>query len=81
MAKKKTIDFSPLSESDWNEAQHLNDTITDRIPENLMNKVWSLHNQINGTRERQPCGCASAARHWVRAMESIRGFVKNVRGE
>jgi hypothetical protein len=81
MTKKKTLNYSPLNESEWEVAQQYADTITDRIGENQMNNVWALHNRINGTNERQPCGCASAAKHWIRAMESIRGFVKNVRGE
>jgi hypothetical protein len=81
MGKKKTIDYTPLTEAEWLVAQEYSDTIKDRIAENQMNNVWALHNKINGTNERQPCGCASAAKHWIKAMDSIRGFVKNVRGE
>jgi hypothetical protein len=77
---KKQLNYSPLTEQEWETAQHLSDTIRDRIAENQMGIVWSLHNKINATSERQPCGCASASKHWIKAMESIRGFVRNVRG-
>lgn len=77
---KKEIDYSPLLENEWLEAQQIEKEITTHIPEGRMRTVWYLHNKINGSNERQPCSCNSSAKHWGRAVDTIRGFVRRVNG-
>jgi hypothetical protein len=79
MAKKK-IDYSPLAENEWIEAQSLVEQITTFIPDDKMNAVWHLYLTIAQTKEPKPCKCASAAKHWGKAMDTIRTFVKKVNG-
>lgn len=80
MSTEKEIDYSPLLDNEWLEAQNIVDTIRDRIPENMANTVWYLHNKILGTKERQPCTCASSGKHWLRAFTTIKEFVQRVNG-
>jgi hypothetical protein len=80
MAKKKTIDYSPLLEHEWNEALNIVETVKSRIPENMAGSVWYLHNKILGTNERQPCTCASSGALWGKAYNTIKEFVSRVNG-
>ena len=41
--------------------------IKGRIPEHLAGWVWGTYNRINGSNEKQPCGCKSAAGLWGKA--------------
>lgn len=77
---KKEIDYSPLLESEWIEAQQLIESITRSIPTDKASSVWYLHNKISGTNERQPCTCASSGKHWMRAYSTIKEFVQRVNG-
>lgn len=45
------------------------------LPEHLMGPFWSWCNQIRGNKEKQPCGCKSAAGHWSRCVEELRNYV------
>jgi len=81
MSDKKMIDYSPLLENEWLEAQQIVSEITTYIPEGRMESVWYLHNKILGTNERKPCKCSSSAKHWGRAVDTIREFVKRVNGQ
>lgn len=80
MAKKKVLDYSPLLESEWIEAQQIVESVRDRIPTDKANAVWYLHNKILGTKEKQPCTCASSGKHWLRAFTTIKEFVQRVNG-
>lgn len=80
MGKKKKIDYSPLLENEWLEAVNIVNTISDRIPENMAKTVWYLHLKITSTKEPQPCTCPSSGKHWLRAVTTIREFVKKVNG-
>lgn len=78
--KNKKIDYSPLSEGEWNEVVELVNSITTFIPEDKMDAVWHLHLTITQTKEPKPCKCSSSAKHWGRAMETLREFHKKVNG-
>lgn len=80
MAKKKNIDYSPLAPNEWEEALNIYNTISDRIPESLANTVWHLHLTITGTKEPKPCTCPSSGKLWLKAVTTIREFVKKVNG-
>jgi hypothetical protein len=53
------------------------DEITVRLPDNKMGFIWSNYNKIRGIAEPQPCGCASAAGHWKRAITELREWVSS----
>ena len=52
------------------------DRITDRIPNDLASWVWNTYKDITGSRENQPCSCGSAGKHWRKAVDTIREYVK-----
>ena len=80
MARKKSIDYSPLLENEWLEALNVVEVVKDRIPTNLADTVWYLHLKISGTKEPKPCLCGSSAKHWLRAYTTIKDFVQKVNG-
>ena len=55
----------------------LSDSITSHIPIDKTNDVWGYYRKINNTNENQPCNCGSAAQHWLKAINSIRDYIKN----
>jgi len=52
--------------------------IKGRIPEHLAGWVWGTYNRINGSNEKQPCGCKSAAGLWGKAYNTILDYVKGL---
>jgi hypothetical protein len=55
----------------------LSNSIQSHIPLDRTNQVWDLYRRINNTTENQPCNCGSAAQHWLKAINSIRDYIKN----
>lgn len=47
------------------------------LPENKTSYVWNWYKRITGSLERQPCSCGSSAKHWNRALTSIREFLQD----
>jgi hypothetical protein len=76
MAKKKTIDYSPLTEEQFLKLKGDLETIKDYLPTNLMGEFWGLCNTIRGERINQPCGCKSAGGLWGRCVTDLTTFVK-----
>jgi uncharacterized protein YchJ len=76
----REIDYSPLSFEDYQKVNQIVSEVSTNIPPNYINAVWHYHNAILGTNERKPCTCSSAAKHWIRAMETLRNYVKRVNG-
>lgn len=69
-------DYRPLTEERFKELKKLiTEDIKDWIPENLMGPVWSYRNELKGSTERQPCGCASAGAMWKEAVDYLRNWV------
>lgn len=80
MAKKKVIDYSPLTEEDFQKVNQIVNEVTTTIPNHYIDLVWHYHNAILGTKERQPCKCASSGALWAKGMETLRNYVKRVNG-
>jgi hypothetical protein len=76
----REIDYSPLSFEDYQKVNQIVSEVSTNIPPNYINAVWHYHNAILGTKENKPCSCASSAKHWIRAMETLRNYVKRVNG-
>ena len=69
------MDYTPYTESEYNELKNIMNQITTHIPNDKMSWLWSNHNRILKTNEPQPCSCGSAAGHWRRAAETVRNFI------
>jgi hypothetical protein len=67
----------PLTYGEFMELKAELDAITVRLPDNKMGLIWSNFNRIRGVAEPQPCGCASAAGHWKRALTELRAWVQS----
>lgn len=67
----------PLTYGEFMELKSELDAITVRLPDNKLGYIWSTFNRIRGVAEPQPCGCASAAGHWKRALTELRAWVQS----
>jgi len=52
-------------------------SVTNMIPASMATWIWNTYKDISGSREPQPCSCASSARLWRKATEEIRIFVRD----
>lgn len=69
--------MADLSTEDFSKLKMEMEGIKNFLPEHLMGTFWSWCNQIRGTKERQPCGCKSAAGHWQRCVDDLRKYIKD----
>lgn len=64
------------------EYQKLKETaegINDYLPENLLPYIWDNYRIISGNiEEPRPCSCGSAAKHWMKAVDTIKNYIKEV---
>ena len=51
-------------------------TLGMNLPEDKMTYVWYNYRRITNSTEPQPCGCQSAAGLWIKAIDTIRNYVK-----
>lgn len=65
-----------FSEEEWVNLVATMQKITNHIPDSLMGLVWSSYQRINKTNTPQPCGCPSAARYWIEAVNVINTYIK-----
>lgn len=47
------------------------------IPDSKMGYVWNAYQRILNTTEPQPCGCRSAAGLWIKAVDTIKQFLRD----
>lgn len=64
--------FTP---EEWNNLVEKVRQITDRIPEAEMGLIWNSYQRIAQVNTVQPCGCPSAAKYWVEAINVIRNYI------
>lgn len=58
------------------ELKYLADSITTFIPKHLMKDVWQGYKQISNSNEPQPCSCKSSSGLWLKAVNTIKEYVK-----
>jgi len=73
--------YFPLNEQQFNELKNTLADIKDYIHESKMSYIWNTFKLVSGSIENQPCSCASAAGHWVRAVNALRDFVSKVENQ
>jgi hypothetical protein len=66
--------FTP---TEWGELKDVMKSISDRIPEQHMGRVWNSYQRISKDNSHQPCACASSARYWVNAVNVINDYIKS----
>lgn len=44
--------------------------------EDELNHIWNSYKEITGSKERRPCGCGSAGKHWQKALDVIDNYLK-----
>lgn len=71
--------YYPLSIEEFKEVASVVDSITTHVPHDKATYIWSKFNRIRGTQESQPCTCASAGKHWGRAVDGLREFINQRR--
>jgi hypothetical protein len=69
------IIYHPFSKEEFETLKEVERQVTTFIPKELMGTIWQSYRLIAKSNEPQPCGCKSSAKHWGRAMETIRTFV------
>ena len=67
----------PLSKEEFLELKDFISNIGVRLPDDKMGYVWNMYNHLRGVQERQPCGCQSAAGHWVNAVNYLKQWVES----
>lgn len=67
--------YHPLTQQEFIELREFITKLGHNLPDNKMSYVWSYFNRLQGTNIPQPCGCQSAAGHWVNAINYIKGWV------
>lgn len=67
----------PLTLDEYYELKTFIKSIGARLPEGKMGYVWNSYNQLRGVQETQPCGCQSAAGHWVNAINFLKQWVES----
>ncbi len=70
-----------MENRDWTyeEIAEMKDFITNlglNLPEDKLTYVWSNYKRIVGVEEPQPCSCQSSSGLWIKAVNTIREFVK-----
>jgi hypothetical protein len=68
--------YHPLTSEEYINLRTTMETIGVRLPENKMGEVWHSYNRLRGVNEKQPCGCQSAAKYWVDAVNYINNWLK-----
>lgn len=67
----------PLSLEEYNELKEFITKLGARLPDDKLSYVWNHYNLLRGVKEQQPCGCQSAAGHWVNAINYIKQWVES----
>ena len=78
MEEVKVNPFQPFNSEEFQILKIKIGEIGGYIPENLMPFVWDVYLAISGTNFNRPCGCQSAAGQWIKAINVINDYIKEV---
>ena len=70
--------YLPYTEAEYIEIVEIIQSISTHIPNDKMGWVWNNYKRISGDHSAQPCSCGSASGHWIKAVNTIKDFVKKV---
>jgi hypothetical protein len=60
---------------EWNNLKGVMNGIVHHIPEQYMGLIWNSYQRIQQVNTTQPCGCPSAAKYWIEAVNVIRDYI------
>lgn len=52
------------------------ESIGNYIPDDKIGYIWSNYQKIANTTENQPCSCSSSAGLWIKAVNTIKEYIK-----
>jgi hypothetical protein len=70
--------YFPLNEQQFIELKEKMSGIEMHLPDSLLGYVWNNYKSITGSIENQPCGCAAAAGHWIKAVNALKDYIKRM---
>ena len=71
--------YFPFNEEQYKDMKVKIGPVKDFVPDNLLSYIWNNYKLISGNvNEPQPCGCGSAAAHWLKAVTVIKDYIKRV---
>jgi len=68
--------YSPLTTPQYLELKDFLTNLGHTLPTDKLSYVWNNYNAVRGMKEKQPCGCGSAAGMWKRAVDELNAWVK-----
>jgi hypothetical protein len=68
--------YIPLTVSEFNELKDTMESIGHNLPEHLLPYIWEKYNLLRSKSEPRPCGCQSAAPHWINAVNYLNEWIK-----
>ena len=66
-----------FTQEEYTNLKNVMRSITHHIPEQHMGLVWNAYQRIEKVNTQQPCGCPSAAKYWVQAVNVINNYIKS----
>jgi hypothetical protein len=64
------------TEEEYKELKEFITNLGMNLPEDKLNYVWENYKRITGSTEQTPCSCQSSSGLWIKAVNTIREFVK-----
>lgn len=69
-------DRNRFTEEEVAEMKEIVDGIGVHLSPSVAGWVWNTYKKVINDNPKQPCMCGKSAKHWARAVETIRSFVK-----
>jgi hypothetical protein len=71
--------YFPFNEEQYIELKQKVSTIDMHLPDSMLSYVWNNYKLISGNvTEPQPCSCSSASGLWIKAVNSLKDYVKRI---
>ena len=75
VVEPKQIDYSPLTEDDYNWLVEVLPTNKTRLQVKDSVRLWNLKNKVDGNVEPRPCLCSSSGKHWLRCLNVLNEYI------
>jgi hypothetical protein len=73
------MEQTKFTEEEYQKLKETVEGINNYLPDNLLPYIWDNYRIISGNiEEPRPCGCASAANHWIKAVDTIKNYIREV---
>mgnify|MGYP003353074300 CR=1 FL=1 len=66
-----------FTEEEYTQLKHEIENIKTHLPHHLVGYIWGAYRKISGNvTEPQPCNCPSSGNLWLKAVDTIRNYIK-----